>query len=204
MVLNNNLISDEKKRYARFRMGTPPVPFKNAYWVVPDKFMAGGFPGSTHPERARPKLAGLLDAGIRHVIDLMEIHETEEGLQCPIPYAETLKEIAAERGIEISISRHPIRDGDIPTPKRLKEILEEIDRTMAAGRPFYLHCLGGIGRTGTVVGCYLIRNGLATGDTVFDEIARIRRKTPAAGVRSPEAESQRMVIRSWRPLGELN
>ena len=30
---------------------------------------------------------------------------------------------------------------------------------LAGGRTVYLHCRGGIGRTGTVLGCYLVRQG---------------------------------------------
>jgi protein-tyrosine phosphatase len=101
--------------------------------------------------------------------------------------------------MSVSISRHPIRDMDIPSPKRLREILDEIDAALAARRSVYLHCRAGIGRTGTVVGCYLIRHGLATRETVFDRIAELRKETPTAAIPSPEAESQRMVIKSWRP-----
>jgi hypothetical protein len=180
----------------------PPLPFGNAYWVVPGQLMAGGYPGSVDPDETRRKLTRLIDAGIRHVLDLMEAEETESGMGSLRPYADPLHEIAKERGVAVSIGRHPIRDMDIPSPKRLREILDEIDGAIGAHRPVYLHCLGGIGRTGTVVGCYLIRHGLATRETVFDHIAKLRERTSAAGVPSPEAEAQRMVVRSWRPLTE--
>ena len=45
----------------------------------------------------------------------------------------------------------------------LKHILDEIDGAILNGKTVYVHCLGGIGRTGTVVGCYLVRHGIAAG-----------------------------------------
>ncbi len=177
-------------------MTTPRIPFQTAYWVVPEKLLAGGYPGSSHPTNARQKLTGLLDAGIRHVIDLMEPQETE---LVPGSYGTLLRVLARERGIDVSINRHPIRDMDVPSPKRLREILDEIDGAVDAHRPVYLHCLAGIGRTGTVVGCYLIRHGLATRETVFDRIADLRKGTATADARSPEADAQRLVVKSWRP-----
>jgi protein-tyrosine phosphatase len=32
-------------------------------------------------------------------------------------------------------------------------ILDAIDESMTAGKPVYVHCWGGMGRTGTVIGC---------------------------------------------------
>jgi hypothetical protein len=53
-------------------MTTPPVPFSRSYWVIPDKLLAGYYPGSKDPKEATVKLTTLINAGIRHVINLME------------------------------------------------------------------------------------------------------------------------------------
>jgi hypothetical protein len=50
----------------------PSVPFNQAYWVVPVRLMAGCYPGAEHPVDTRDKLRGLLEHGIRHIINLME------------------------------------------------------------------------------------------------------------------------------------
>jgi hypothetical protein len=48
------------------------IPFNRSYWVVPGKLLAGGYPGSENPVEEERKLKGLFQAGIRHVISLME------------------------------------------------------------------------------------------------------------------------------------
>jgi protein-tyrosine phosphatase len=45
-------------------------------------------------------------------------------------------------------------------------ILEAMDTAILQGRKVYLHCWGGIGRTGTVVGCYLVHQGLEGGSAL--------------------------------------
>jgi len=76
-------------------------------------------------------------------------------------------------------------------------ILDMIDAELAEGRTVYVHCFGGIGRTGTVVGCHLVRHG-KSGREALDEIEYLRRDTPAAWQRSPETETQRQMVRAWR------
>ena len=61
-----------------------------------------------------------------------------------------------------------------PHPTRLVTTLDEIDRLLEDGRTVYVHCWGGVGRTGLVVGAWLIRHGAATGDTVMDVLGRLR------------------------------
>ncbi len=48
------------------------VPFDRSYWVVAGKLLAGGYPESEDPMKEERKLKGLIQAGIRHVISLME------------------------------------------------------------------------------------------------------------------------------------
>ncbi len=53
------------------------APFPRAYWVEPGKLLAGEYPGAKDPGEARRKSRGLLDRGIRHVINLMEPDERD-------------------------------------------------------------------------------------------------------------------------------
>ena len=92
--------------------------------------------------------------------------------------------------------RLPIRDVTIPTRDRMAEILTPIEAEEAARRPVYVHCRGGVGRTGTVVGCRLREKGLC-GDDALDTIASPRGETSKARRESPETDEQRSFIEAW-------
>ena len=161
----------------------------DAYWVEPARIMAGPYPGARDPAQVEPKLAALLEAGVRTFIDLTE---EDEGLD---PYAEVARDVAAERGVEIAHLRFPIRDVSIPTAELMRETLTAI-RAAAAGALPYIHCWGGVGRTGTVVGCLLIEDGVAP-DDVIARIRLLRAGTNRATRRSPETDAQEQFVLAW-------
>lgn len=164
----------------------------DSYWVAPGKLLAGEYPGARTDAEAQTKLGALLDAGVRHFVDLTEAGEY--GLR---PYWPLLQQMAAERGLGVTHRRMSIPDMSAATPAHMLAVLDEIDRAVAQGRPVYVHCFGGIGRTGTAAGCYLVRQG-STGEEALAEIARRRQGTPDGGRQSPETEAQRRLVLTWR------
>lgn len=54
----------------------------------------------------------------------------------------------------------------------MREILGLIDEAMAADRPVYVHCWGGVGRTGTVIGCHIAQRGL-DGDAALQRLREL-------------------------------
>ncbi len=70
----------------------------------------------------------------------------------------------------IQTKRFPIKDMSVPTIKLMMAILNFIDLSLSENKIVYVHCWGGVGSTGTVVGCYLIWHGLADKNNVFDKI----------------------------------
>jgi protein-tyrosine phosphatase len=81
------------------------------------------------------------------------------------------------------------------------EILDVIDSALDQGGVVYVHCWGGVGRTGTVVGCHLVRRGM-TGDEALARVAELfknMQKYPRRR-RSPETDEQEAYVRSWTEL----
>ena len=171
----------------------PDPPLANSYWVVPGRLAAGEYPGAKHPTAAARKLQTLLRAGIDHFIDLTERQDRLE------PYAEIAVQQARRLGVKVAHEAHPIVDVSVPRSAReTAGILDAIDEALGDGRNVYVHCWGGTGRTGTIVGCWFVRHG-RTGEEALAEIAKRWQgvaKVHQAPV-SPHTSEQRDYVRSW-------
>ena len=167
-------------------------PLPNTYWVLPGRFAAGEYPGAIDPDETACKLRILINAGIDYFIDLTEQGEL-------IPYAETAKEVARYLGQVVECERRPITDLRVPcSPEQMVGILDAIDDALDEGKTVYVHCWGGVGRTGTVVGCWLARHG-CTGDAALRQIAEWWKGVEKSWriTTSPETSEQREYVRSW-------
>ena len=82
-------------------------------------------------------------------------------------------------------------------------LLDRIEESLEAGRRIYLHCWGGIGRTGTTVGCYLVRQG-KTADEALEQLSAWWRSVPKSQhhPHSPETTEQVDFIRTWAQYGK--
>jgi hypothetical protein len=176
------------------------VPFHQSYWVVPGKLLAGYYPGDPDEKVARQKLTALYQAGIRYIINLMEEDEVDHLFRPFKPYNELFESIAELHNQKVGWQRFPIQDLGVPTRRAMVGILNEIDSLIESAIPVYVHCWGGIGRTGTVVGCYLARHGVAHGKGIIAKLAELRRVV-YPNWPSPQSLAQHELVRSWQ-LGE--
>ena len=141
------------------------------YWVVPGRLCAGEYP--------LEQLGLLRASGVDAFVDL-----TEQGEYGVPTYDGELD--------GLRYSRFAIPDRGVPSTEQMTAILDHLDAALADGRVVYVHCMGGIGRTGMTVACHLIRGG-ATADDALASIAEWR----ADGVLSPETDAQRQFVASW-------
>ena len=164
----------------------PETPIRGAYWVDPGRLLAGEYPGDPDPASAAARLQRFADADVTLFVDLTEPLELE-------PYAHLLVDGARHE-------RRPIPDLGTVAPLEYGEILDLVYGALTAGEAVYVHCYGGIGRTGTVVALWLVRHGLDGGDPLA-RLAELRRGVPAARMPSPQTGSQRRVVEGWRRGG---
>jgi ADP-ribosyl-[dinitrogen reductase] hydrolase len=149
--------------------------------------LAGEYPGGSTREKTKDRLKKLLAAGIECFVDLTrptELLRYDTHLPFYVEYA-----------------RKAIKDHGVPGSRaQMIEILDYVGNSMRAGRPVYVHCRAGIGRTGTVIGCLLVERGLS-GDGALDELNRLWQqcKRSRSWAFIPETESQAAYVREWKP-----
>ena len=94
--------------------------------------------------------------------------------------------ISADGGgmLDIVDMFEPVPDFTPPSQEQIDRMLGFIEAQNADGRPVAVSCYAGIGRTGTVLACYLVSKGAWPGDAV-EEIRRLR----PGSVQTPEQEA---------------
>jgi len=159
----------------------------HAWWVDPGRLLAGEYPGAEEPAVARTKIDILVDAGIRTFVDLTTPADPLE------PYEPLLRSVALARGLNIRHISFPVPDLGVVDDHDYDTIIGAIRRAQAHGG-VYVHCWGGIGRTGTVIGCALVDEGLSYEETI-ERLKTLRSATRKAQRRAPEIQAQHDVIK---------
>ncbi len=160
----------------------------HAWWVEPGQVLAGEYPAAKDDERRTGHKVNLLvDAGIRTFIDLTTPQDPLD------PYEPFLREAATARGLDLRHLSVGIPDlGVLPDPE-YDQIIDLVHEHRSRGG-VYIHCWGGVGRTGTVVGSLLADNGYDF-DTVMRTMKTLRPGTKKESRPCPENEDQRGVLR---------
>lgn len=124
-------------------------------------------------------------AGIEAVLSLLTPEEQKE-----LELQDEANEVR-EQGLKFS--SFPIPDMQVPrTEAKLAEVLDNMTANLSAGRNVLVHCRQGIGRTGLMAACLLIKSGMSPG-------AAVESVSAARGLAVPETPEQREWIERYAP-----
>lgn len=146
--------------------------------IEPGRLIAGRHPCAFGHENAWLEVRDLAQAGVTLFVDLTHSGELE-------PYSSLVD------GPSRYVNR-PIRDFSVPAHEGLVATLDEIDAELESGGIVYVHCWAGCGRTGVVVGSWLVRHGT-------DPDEALRRIAEARGRGCPQTLEQREFVLAWQP-----
>ncbi|KAJ7743153.1 protein-tyrosine phosphatase-like protein [Mycena metata] len=186
---------------------TRPRPIPNSYWATGcGHLLACEYPW-TPKNPSKPKLDELLKAGVRTFVDLTECGELSPYASSESTSTSQLLERAALLNIpaeEIEYHRFPIRDRSLPDNgvEYMYRVLAVIRDNEERDRITAVHCRGGIGRTGMVIGCWLVESGLAKdGSEALEIIAREWRGVAKCVIypHSPETGPQFEFVLNFHP-----
>lgn len=146
---------------------------------------AGSYIGSGVNDQTEVHIAWLIHQNVGCIIDLSSPDD-----QLP-NYTAVLTQFAPH----IRYRNYPIRDGIVPSPALMVAILDRIAWCVANEIVVYVHCWGGVGRTGTVIACWFMRTGLDARSAL--RMLNERRKLAGLRRESPDFHAQVDFVEQW-------
>ncbi len=139
---------------------------------------------------------------------------TPQVLGCSFPRRESALAGLAQQGVTVLVNLHtrrhdpsrlarhglvevhlPVRDFSAPSPVQLEQGIAAIAGAVAAGERVALHCGGGLGRTGTLLACYLVHQGWSAEAAV----TRVRERRPGSIETAGQVAAVHAFARHLRP-----
>lgn len=148
---------------------------RNFSWLIESEVA-----GMARPSTSLGDFEFLKESGVGAIVSLSET-----------PLNENLVKMFCFRVIHI-----PIRDFATPSLKQIEEFIAFAKDMRAADRKIVVHCDAGIGRTGTMLACYLVSKGY----TAEKAIEAVREKRPG----SIETVEQEDVVNEYADITGVN
>ncbi len=136
----------------------------------------------------KDELAG--SQGPASIRDLFFLHS--QGVRAVIRMEE--RTIAADSGnmADLVDMFEPVPDFTPPKLEQIQRMIEFIDQQTREQKPVVVSCYAGIGRTGTVLACYLVHRG----EEPAEAITRVRQLRPGS-IQTPEQEAAVLQYAEW-------
>lgn len=140
-------------------------------WILPGQLAGSGRPGRYTP--LEQDLAFLRQEGVDVIISLLESTSNLEAY------------------VDAGFDTHhfPVEDFTAPTLDQIADACDVIEKAIARGGRVLVHCNAGIGRTGTILACFLAHQGVDPEAAV----QRIRTERPL----SLETKDQVIVVTKY-------
>ncbi len=172
----------------------PKAPTNTSNWIIPDILLASDYP-SKHDEDFKI----YCNTGIDTFINLMtreDINNSTDNYECkPYDYDNQRKMISNKNGITLCWC--PIPDCKVTDDTKVLKLVKMIISWLGLGKKILIHCLGGKGRTGTILGIVLAYMYNISYDKVLITLAESfkTRITKGKCPRMPQTRIQRAQIK---------
>ncbi len=135
----------------------------NFSWFINKELAGSGMPTSS------TELEWVIKQGVKSVITMTENPLPESWVQ------------------NVKYLHMPTEDFSAPDMEKIDHTIDFIHERIKNGEPTMVHCAAGVGRTGTILACYLIKHH---NFSVKDAIDKVRKERPG----SIQSESQEIAI----------
>jgi len=131
------------------------------------------------------EIAGWKRSGVGSILSLLISGEERD--------LDLIEEPIEVRKQGLEFDSFPIEDRQVPKSEvGFRKMLEKLNGDLSVGRNVLIHCRQGVGRTGLVAACLLIKNGMSPG-------AAVESVSASRGVLVPETSEQRDWIERFAP-----
>jgi atypical dual specificity phosphatase len=135
----------------------------NFSWLIQDKLAGSGMPNSIS------EIDWIQKQGVKSIITMTETSLPESWVK------------------NVKYFHVPTQDFSAPDLETLDEAVDFIETRIKNSEPVLIHCAAGIGRTGTILACYLVKYQNLSAK---DAIQKVRKERPG----SIQSESQEIAV----------
>ena len=179
------------RRQAQFLSSVQAPVGLEACWVADGRLLAGAHP-RLGPYAVGDRLDVLLEAGVRHFVDLTLPGEAGE-------YAWELDLRADALGENVTYARHPLppRRGPMDAAA-VRAILGRVDDCLRSDGITYLHGRDPMRRPGMIVGCLMVQRGQSP-EVALNWLETRNWRSGGRLETRPLNQEQQDFVRSWTP-----